>query len=64
MPLPPLEDPPEPGRRARALAKVLPFSAFLGSTLIAFNAAQLATVALRPFSPRAFNGFGRWGAAG
>ena len=62
MPLPPLEDPSEPGRRARALAKVLPFSAFLGSTLIAFNAAQLATVALRPFSRRAFNGFGRWGA--
>ncbi|MBI5502318.1 MAG: acyltransferase [Deltaproteobacteria bacterium] len=62
MPLPPLKDPPEPGRRARALAKVVPVSAFLGSTLLAFNAAQLATVVLRPFSARAFNGFGRWGA--
>lgn len=62
MPQRPLPDPPDPARRLAALAKVLPAAGFLGSTLLAFNAAQLATVAVRPFSRKVFRGFGRWGA--
>ncbi|MBI5491009.1 MAG: 1-acyl-sn-glycerol-3-phosphate acyltransferase [Deltaproteobacteria bacterium] len=62
MPQHPLPDPTDPVRRARALAQVLPVAGFLGTSLLAFNAAQLASVAVRPFSRRAFRSFGRWGA--
>jgi 1-acyl-sn-glycerol-3-phosphate acyltransferase len=62
MPLPPLPDPPGTARRLRALAKLTPAVAFLGPSLLAFNAAQLGSLAVRPFSRRAFQSFARWGA--
>lgn len=62
MPLPPLEDPKSPIERAIALSKALPVTGVLFSTLLGFNAAQTASLALLPFSPRAFRKFQRWGA--
>jgi 1-acyl-sn-glycerol-3-phosphate acyltransferase len=62
MPQVPLSDPPGVARKVEALAKVIPASAFLFPSLIAFNGIQMATVAIRPFSRKAFHGFARWGA--
>jgi len=60
MPLPPLTDPTSPGLRARKLAVALPASSFLFGSLLAFNAAQTASLLVKPLSPRAFRGFNRW----
>ncbi len=62
MPRKPLADPPGLKRRLRALTKAVPASALLGSSLLAINTAQLASLAVRPFSPRTFRAFNRWGA--
>lgn len=62
MPKPPLTDPDDPRRRARGLAVGLPTVGTLGLTLFGFNAAQLASLAVRPFSRKAFRTFNRWSA--
>ncbi len=62
MPLPPLPDPSSPAARARALALAVPTTGVLFSSLLAFNAAQTASLAVRPFSLQAFRRFNRWAA--
>jgi 1-acyl-sn-glycerol-3-phosphate acyltransferase len=62
MPLDPLPDPADPAERARGLLKAAPAVAMLGSSLLVFNAAQTASLALRPLSPRLFRSFNRWAA--
>jgi 1-acyl-sn-glycerol-3-phosphate acyltransferase len=62
VPLSPLPDPESPALRARGLATAVPATGFLFSTLIAFNAAQTASLVVRPFSSRAFRAFNRWAA--
>jgi 1-acyl-sn-glycerol-3-phosphate acyltransferase len=62
MPLPPLTDPASASRRARALALAVPSSGLLFGSLLVLNAAQTASLALRPFSMRSFRGFNRWAA--
>jgi 1-acyl-sn-glycerol-3-phosphate acyltransferase len=44
------------------LLRAVPVSAMLFSTLLAFNVAQTASLAVRPFSPAAFRKFNRWAA--
>jgi 1-acyl-sn-glycerol-3-phosphate acyltransferase len=62
MPLPPLPDPDDRAARVSGFVRAVPVSAFLFSTLLAFNAAQTASLAVRPVSPRAFRKFNRWAA--
>jgi len=62
MPLPPLPDPPDAGARVRALVRTAPVVAGLGLSLLGFNAAQMASLAVRPVSGRAFRAFNRWAA--
>jgi 1-acyl-sn-glycerol-3-phosphate acyltransferase len=62
MPLPDLADPPNRADRISGLARALPTSAALFSTLLLFNAAQTASLAVRPFSPKMFRTFNRWAA--
>ncbi|MBI5533912.1 MAG: acyltransferase [Deltaproteobacteria bacterium] len=62
MPLPPLPDPQSPAKRAAALARAIPTSAFLFSTLMGFNMAQTASMAVRPVSKKTFRRFNRWAA--
>jgi 1-acyl-sn-glycerol-3-phosphate acyltransferase len=62
MPLPPLPDPPDARARARALARTAPVVTGLGLALFGFNAAQMASLAVRPVSGKAFRAFNRWAA--
>jgi|AMFO01.1.fsa_nt_gi 1-acyl-sn-glycerol-3-phosphate acyltransferase len=62
MPLPPLESPSDLRTRLAALARTSPAVGFLTTTLLGFNAAQTASVALLPVSPRTFRAFNRWAA--
>jgi 1-acyl-sn-glycerol-3-phosphate acyltransferase len=54
LPLPPLADPPDTLSRVVSLTKALPASAWLFGTLLLGNLGQTASLALRPFSRRAF----------
>jgi len=62
MPLPPLADPESLTERAVATARALPVVSFLGTTLLAFNGVQTASLALLPLSRRRFRAFNRWAA--
>ncbi len=62
MPLPPLPDPSDPRVRLSGLTVGVPASAFLFSTLLAFNVAQTASLAVRPVSRKTFRKFNRWAA--
>ncbi len=62
MPQPPLEDPSNPTEKIAGLARAVPATAFLFSTLLAFNAAQTASLAVRPLSRQTFRKFNRWAA--
>jgi 1-acyl-sn-glycerol-3-phosphate acyltransferase len=59
MPLPALPDPDDRVVRAGALARAVPLTAFLFSSLVAINAAQTASMAIRPLSKKAFRKFNR-----
>jgi len=54
MPLDPLPEPAARSARIAGLVKGLLISAFLFSTLIAFNGLQTASLVIKPFSVRAF----------
>ena len=62
MPQSPLRDPSAPAARLAGLAKAIPAVGGLFSTLIVFNGAQTASLAVRPLSRQAFRGFNRWAA--
>jgi len=62
MPREPLSDPDSRAERLAALGRAVPAAAFLGSSLLAINAAQTASLALRPLSRSAFRKFNRWAA--
>lgn len=62
MPLPPLPDPSRRRERLRGLSRGIPAAAFLGSSLLAFNALQTASVAIRPLSRTSFRRVNRWAA--
>lgn len=62
MPQPPLPEPQRFTERHAGLVRALPALAFLGSSLLACNAAQLASMLVRPFSRRWFRAFNRWAA--
>lgn len=62
MPLPPLPDPDDRAARISGLVRGVPASAFLFSSLIAINAAQTASLAVRPISRGTFRKFNRWAA--
>jgi 1-acyl-sn-glycerol-3-phosphate acyltransferase len=62
MPLPPLPDPETQSARLGGLTKAVPATAFLFSTLLAFNGVQTLSLALKLFSPRRFREFNRWAA--
>ena len=62
MPQKPLENPSELTKRAKALGYAIPVSAFLGSALLGFNAAQMASVAVKPFNRDIFRAVNRWSA--
>ena len=59
MPLPPLKDPPGLWLRIKQLSKAIPISAHLFSTLLAANVLQMLSLALKPFSRRAFRRINR-----
>ena len=60
MPLEPLKETTGPLRRISRLARGVPLTAFGFATLIGFNGLQTASLALIPFSKRAFRSFNRW----
>jgi 1-acyl-sn-glycerol-3-phosphate acyltransferase len=60
MPLPPLNNDEGALWRLWRNLRVLPLTAAGFATLIAFNAAQTASLLIKPFSPRAFRRFNRW----
>lgn len=60
MPLPPLSDPAGTRTRIVRLAKAIPVTVLGFASLLVFNAAQTASLALLPFSRRAFRRFNRW----
>jgi 1-acyl-sn-glycerol-3-phosphate acyltransferase len=62
MPRAPLKNPPAFSERLRGLAVAAPAVGFLSSTLLAFNAAQTASLAVMPVSRHAFRKFNRWAA--
>jgi len=62
MPLPPLPEPQRFIERNAGLVRVLPTVVFLGSSLLGLNAAQAASVLVRPFSRKHFRAFNRWAA--
>jgi 1-acyl-sn-glycerol-3-phosphate acyltransferase len=62
MPLPPLPDPGSRITRLGGLSKAVPATAFLFSTLLAFNAVQTLSLALKLVSDRRFREFNRWAA--
>lgn len=61
MPLPPLPD-PDPRTRWAGLVRVTPAIAGLSASLLGFNAAQVASLVVRPLSGKAFRAFNRWAA--
>ena len=60
MPLPPLKDDAGFATRLARNIRALPLTAAGFASLIAFNGAQTASLAVRPFSRRAFWRFNRW----
>jgi 1-acyl-sn-glycerol-3-phosphate acyltransferase len=62
MPLPPLTDDAGFARRLGRNLRALPVTVAGFSTLLAFNAAQTASLVIRPFSRHAFRRFNRWAA--
>lgn len=60
MPLPPLRDDARGRVRLARLARAVPVTGFGFASLLAFNGAQTASLALVPFSRRAFRRFNRW----
>jgi 1-acyl-sn-glycerol-3-phosphate acyltransferase len=62
MPLEPLREPESRWRRLQALARAVPISIFLFSTLLLFNLGQTLSLGIRVFSGRAFRAFNRWAA--
>ena len=60
MPLPPLSDSAGTGTRIARLAKAVPVTVLGFASLLVFNAAQTASLALLPFSRRSFRRFNRW----
>jgi 1-acyl-sn-glycerol-3-phosphate acyltransferase len=62
MPLPPLPDPESRSARLGGLSKAVPATAFLFSTLIAFNGVQTLSLGLKLLSARRFREFNRWAA--
>ncbi len=60
MPLPPLPDPSSRVQRLAGLSRAVPLTAFLFSSLLVFNAAQTASLAVRPISRATFRKFNRW----
>lgn len=62
MPRPALSDPPGWKGRLAGLTKAVPAVTLLFITLIGFNLAQTASLALWPFSRKAFRAFNRWAA--
>lgn len=60
MPLPPLSDPESASERASSLALATPLVAGLAVSLLGFNAAQVASLMVRPVSGKAFRAFNRW----
>lgn len=60
LPLPPLPDPPDLPSRVKALTKAVPLSSFLFSELLAANFGQTSSLAVLPFSRRAFRKINRW----
>jgi 1-acyl-sn-glycerol-3-phosphate acyltransferase len=58
----PLAEPTSRTERLLGTAKALPAVAFLGGSLLGFNAAQTASLALLPVSRRRFRAFNRWAA--
>jgi len=62
MPRARLKNPPELTERLRGLAVAAPAVGFLSSSLLAFNAAQIASLAVMPVSRHAFRKFNRWAA--
>ena len=60
MPLPPLSDTAGTGTRIVRLAKAVPVTVLGFASLLLFNVAQTASLALLPFSRRAFRRFNRW----
>jgi 1-acyl-sn-glycerol-3-phosphate acyltransferase len=60
MPLPPLPEPESLRERAKSLSVAVPIVAFLGSTLLAANALQTASLSVRPISRSAFRKVNRW----
>ena len=59
MPLPPLPEPEDPRTRLLGLAKAAPTVGALFSSLIGFNAAQVASTMLIPISPKLFRKLNR-----
>jgi 1-acyl-sn-glycerol-3-phosphate acyltransferase len=62
MPLDSLPEPERPIDKLRGIARGLPTSLVLFSTLLAFNMIQLGSLVVRVFSGRAFRAINRWGA--
>lgn len=60
MPLPPLTEPESLRERAKGVSVAVPIVAFLGSTLLAANAIQTASLSVRPISRSAFRKVNRW----
>ena len=60
MPLPPLSNDVGVGTRLAHNLRALPLMIAGFSTLIAFNGAQVASLIVRPFSPRTFRRINRW----
>jgi 1-acyl-sn-glycerol-3-phosphate acyltransferase len=60
MPLPPLTDDAGALERTARNLRALPVTVAGFTSLIAFNAAQTASLVIRPFSRRAFRRFNRW----
>lgn len=59
MPLPPLADPRDTVSRVKNLCRAVPISGFLFSTLMLGNLSQTASLAVKPFSRRAFRRINR-----
>ena len=57
-----LQEPDSLSQKLSGLAKGVPGAAFLSGSLLVFNAGQLASLTVRPFSERTFRRLNRWGA--
>jgi 1-acyl-sn-glycerol-3-phosphate acyltransferase len=62
MPLPPLPDPESPSARLRGLSVGVPVASTLFGSLLAINAGQTLSLAVRPFSRHAFRRINRFAA--